>query len=268
MRDDLASTGRAASPVSTYTQDLVAAARENPVSTALISMGALWMVMGGSTSGLFGGVRSVGRSAANGLDAGRRQVGSGVSSLASAVADVASTGYGAVADRVSGLGAAGGERLDHLASGTRGAGSTAASSAHEGLASVQDQAGSWGTAAASSARRVGSQAADQTGDMFGTLQERFSILLQERPFVVGVMGLALGAGVAAALPRIAVEDALVGPVGSFRDQVRDVVSGSYQRAADEARTQGLTPEAASEALADVRDRVTAVVSSVKEQGKS
>ena len=45
-----------ASPIG-FAQGLADAARENPLSTALIGMGALWLFMGGSRISIFGDVR-------------------------------------------------------------------------------------------------------------------------------------------------------------------------------------------------------------------
>ena len=99
---------------------------------------------------------------------------------------------------------------------------------------------------------------DHANDLIGTLREGFAGLLEQRPLAVGILGLAAGAGLAAVLPRIAAEDALTGPASSFARHVRDEVSEAYERGVAEAKAQGLTPEAATEALSDVRSKVSDV----------
>ena len=96
----------------------------------------------------------------------------------------------------------------------------------------------------------------------------FNDLLERRPLLLGAVGLAVGAGVAAALPRVALEDAMAGSLGDLKASVRDGFIDAYARAANEAHAQGLTLEAASEALSAVGDKVADVAKGAVHDAKS
>src|SRR4051812_5713320 len=72
-----------------FVQELTNAARENPVSAALIGMGVLWMFMGGSKTSLFGGVSRVAGTAYGAARGGAELVGDAAQYAGSAA-------YGAV----------------------------------------------------------------------------------------------------------------------------------------------------------------------------
>ena len=244
-------------PRAGFTKDLLDAARDNPMSTALIGMGVLWMIMGDSKRSLFDGAKSAGRTAASTIGAGGQQVGAGLSSAAGTVADAANSTYATVAEHAADLGSTLGEaatrRLGDVKDGADELGSRVSSGIDAGKRKL-------GTSASPSfPTRGGGQAMDRAGDLIASLSQQFSDILDRQPLVVGAVGLAIGAGVAAALPRIAVEDSLIQPVSAFKERVKSEVSDAYAKGASEARAQGLTSEAASDALAGVKDKITDVV---------
>ena len=262
-------------PTTSFAQDLLVAARENPASTALIGMGVLWMVLGDRRRSVFGGVRTVGRATASGIGTGGRQVGAGLSSVASTVSHAASAGYAGLADAASNLteraasvGTAAGQQLSDVLSSTASTGSRVGSAASEGASSAAQTATALTSTARSSAGTAGREVVDNAGDLLEAMRERFETLLHQSPLVVGALGIAAGAGLAAFLPRIAAEDALIEPVGNFKDQVQSGLSGIYERASNEARAQGLTPDAAAESLSEVRDRMAKVVEETSHDLKS
>src|SRR5215217_7193966 len=72
-----------------FVQELTDAARENPVSAALIGMGVLWMFMGGSRSSLFGGATKVAGVAYGAARSGAGFVGDAAQYAGSAAYDAA-----------------------------------------------------------------------------------------------------------------------------------------------------------------------------------
>ena len=63
---------------------------------------------------------------------------------------------------------------------------------------------------------------------------------------------------AAAVPLIAAEQALTDAFGDLKGSVRDGLGSAYDRATAEARAQGLTIEAASNAVSSVGDKISDV----------
>ena len=251
-----------------FVSDLMEAARENPASTALISMGLLWMVMGRNGGSPLGTMRDAGRTAVIGLTTGGRTVGAGASSLAASVSDAVSDGLGTVAGHASAIGTAASRRVSNAAAGATSAGSSTLESVGDSVSAVMHDARDFASSTAASGSKAGGQAVAGTGDLVASMRDGFADLLRRQPLVVGAIGLAVGAGVAAALPRIAAEDALVETVGGLKDSVREGFSHAYARAADEARAQGLTPEAAAQAASDVGEKVTDVAKTTLEEAKN
>ena len=270
-------------PARGFVQDVVDAARENPASTALISMGLLWMVMGRDGGSVLGKLRDAGRSAgqtaASGIGAGGRSVGAGASAVAASASGVVkglsstvSDAFGTVADHASDVGSAASRHAADRASTAASAGSSTFASVGDGLRAVSHDARDMASSGAASAKDVGARAAmgtsDRASDLMTSLRSGFADLLQRQPLVLGAVGLAVGAGVAAALPRIAAEDAFAETIGGLKESVREGLGGAYERAANEARAQGLTPQAASQAMADVGATVKDVAKTTLDDAKA
>ncbi len=267
MKVDDANTTTITRGAQGFVSDLVEAARANPTSTALISMGLLWMVMGRNGGSAVGTMRRVGRTAVTGLTAGGRTVGAGASSVASSVSDAVSDGLGTVAGHASAIGAAASRRVADGASSATSAGASTLGSVGDGVSAARHDARDLASGAAASAGEAGRQAVGGAADLMASMRDGFADLLQRQPLVVGAVGLAVGAGVAAALPRIAAEDALVETVGGLKDSVREGLGNAYARAANEARAQGLTPDAASRAASEMGEKVTDVAKTTFEEAK-
>ena len=256
-----------------FVRDLVDAARENPTSTALIGMGLLWMVMGRNGGSVFGRVRDMGRSAATGIGAGGRMVGAGASSVTTSVSNAVSGGIGAVIDHASDIGTAASQRFSNHASDAASAGSNTIASVGDGLRAAAHDARDMAANAAASVKGAGMPSHDgalaRTPDLLVSMRSGFEDLLRRQPFVVAAAGLAVGAGVAAVLPRIAAEDALAERIGDLKESVREGFGNAYDRATEEARVQGLTPEAASQAVSDIGEKVkTAAKTTLDDTKKS
>jgi hypothetical protein len=225
---------------SDFVRDLGDAARNNPISAALIGMGVLWLFTGGRTAERVGDlVRGAGfdripDAAGNAFDAARSTLRSG----AETIGDRVSSATGTLRDG----GAAG---LDRVAR----AGSEYADAAYDYARNVPDAGGA----------------------LFGTARENLSELFRAQPLALGAIGLAIGAGIAAALPATDIEAEYLGEASdNIKEQAVDFASEQVNRAAtvaedvvtavsDEARKQGLTVDAAKAAVAEFPGKVGRVV---------
>jgi hypothetical protein len=225
---------------SDFVRDLGDAARRNPLSAALIGMGVLWLFTGGRTAERVGdlvrgaGLDRVPDAAGNALDAARSTLRSGAESIG----DRVSSATGTLRDG----GAAG---LDRVAR----AGSEYADAAYDYAQNIPDAGGA----------------------LFNTARENLSELFRAQPLALGAIGLAIGAGIAAALPATDVEAEYLGEASdAIKEQAVDFASEQVTRAAtvaedvvtavsDEARKQGLTMEAAKSAIADIPGKVGRIV---------
>jgi len=228
------------------------AVRENPISAALIGMGTIWLFMGGSNTSLFGGSgrKSIFRTAAHGAehvggafrdiaqdvgssldhttntmewsDAVRRasgRVGKAVSTTAGQAADLVASAYDATTDAASSAA----ETISNAASGA--------------AQTVRDTGTKWG----------------------GTVQQNMADLFERQPRLLGAVGLAIGAGIAASIPTTKGERKVMGEAS---DYVRDTVTQKAAEvkemadaALEEAKNQGLTLDVPREALRVVGEKV-------------
>jgi hypothetical protein len=225
---------------SDFVRDLGDAARKNPISAALIGMGAVWLFTGGRTAERVGDlVRGVGfdripDAAGNALDAARSTLRSGTESVGKGVSSATET--------LRDAGAAGMDRVAR-------AGSEVAGAAYGYAQNIPDASGA----------------------LFNTARGNLSELFRAQPLALGAVGLAIGAGIAAALPATDLEAEYFGEASdNFKEQAVDYASEQVTRAAtvaedvvnavsDEARKQGLTVDAAKSAIADIPEKLGRVV---------
>jgi hypothetical protein len=225
---------------SDFVRDLGDAARKNPISAALIGMGVVWLFTGGRTAERVGDlVRNAGfdripDAAGNALDAARSTLRSGSESVGKGVSSATET--------LRDAGAAGLDRVARTSS------------------EVADTAYGY-------AQNI----PDASGALFNTARENLSELFRTQPLALGAVGLAIGAGIAAALPATDLEAEYFGEASdNFREQAADFASEQVSRAAtvaedvvtavsDEARNQGLTVDAAKSAIADIPGKLGRVV---------
>ncbi len=181
------------------------AVRENPLSAALIGMGALWLFMGGSNISLFG----------NGQ---RRSVFGALQQGAEATAHAVQTGVTAV-----------GSSASHAA---RQIGDTAAQT-------VQGTASAAGDIASRSAQTVASAAQnlERKGEKWGgALQQNIEALFGQQPLTLGIVGIAIGAGIAASMPTTEAEQELMGEasdlvqtqISNVAGQVKDLAASAVE----------------------------------------
>jgi hypothetical protein len=230
---------------------LNAAIRDNPLAAGLIGAGLAWMLMGGAKG--------------FGVMAGAATDAAGMAGSAAATAG------GAVAGGVT-------KAASAAAAGLKSAASDVANSMAGSVASLvpdipdTDKAFEAGAdAGVTVGNRINSAAA--AGREYGAaIQSRLSESLEKQPLLLGAIGLAIGVGIASTFATTAVESELMGEQGSAaREKLRglagDVTDRAKQIASDlkdEADRQGLTPDAARSAAAEIGEKVKAAAGAGRE----
>jgi hypothetical protein len=224
---------------SDFIQDLGEAVRKNPLSAALIGMGILWLFTGSrpvETAGDFvrnAGLDRIPHPAGNAFDAARSTVRSGTDAIGERVASV------------KGAAREGADALDNV---TR-YGRDYADRASEYVTSIP------GTSA----------------EIFDTVRSNLSDVFRVQPLALGAIGIAIGAGIAAAVPATQLEtdylgetsDAVKAKAAEFAaeqaNRVTMVAENVVDAVTEEARKQGLTLESAKSAAGDISAKVGRVV---------
>jgi hypothetical protein len=236
-----------------FIDELNEAIRQNPVPAALIGAGLIWMFMGGARNTVLGGAS---RSLFRGLAEGAQQAGAAASRGAREVGTRVAEGASAIAE-------------------------TAGEAGSQAAGAMRNAAGAWSDAAsqtASQGMQVAKSAYDAAGDMIGPsdhsmsgqrpaaftgFQQTLAEMFDKQPLLLGAVGIAVGAGIAASLPASNVENRLMGDTAhSLKDKAQELWDETTRRAEsmaakglEEAKAQGLTPEAAGQALRGVTDKV-------------
>ena len=208
---------------------VVDTARENPLGAALVGMGIFWFFAGQPR--IADMARATGETFGN---AGRygADIGASAADAVSSAARQASGAVGSAARQAGDFTGSMGETLR----------STTARQSH-------------------AVREVASSAGSQLGD-----------ILNEQPWLLAAGAFALGAAMAASLPLTDVEERVIGDAAqSLKDSaqhmvgeggVSDRLQAAASAARDEARKQGLTPEALKSEAAELRDKVTSTIGGV------
>lgn len=225
---------------SDFIQDLGDAVRKNPLSAALIGMGVLW---------LFAGSRPVERvselARSSGLDR---------------IPDVAGNVFDAARST--------------LQSGTNAVGERVASAKHavkDGVDDALNSATRYGREYADTASQYVTAIPGSGAEMFDTVRSNLSDLFKAQPLALGAIGIAIGAGIAAALPGTEIEAEYLGETSdSVRKKVAQLADDQTDRVATvagrvldavekEAATQGLTLEGAKAAVEGISAKVGKVL---------
>jgi hypothetical protein len=223
-----------------FVRDLGEAARQNPLSAALIGMGVVWLFTGGRTverAGEFvrrGGFDRTADAANDTFETARSTVKSGTYTIGERVMAAKD------ALRDGGAGAL---------NGATGLGRDYADTATEYVSSMPGAA----------------------AEMFDTVSSNLSDIFRAQPLALGAIGIAIGAGIAAALPSSEVEATYLGETSdTVKAKAAEFATEGVDRAAglagdvmtavtEEARTQGLTAEGARSAAGTIREKVGRVM---------
>jgi hypothetical protein len=161
-----------------FLHDLGDAARKNPVSAALIGMGVLWLFTGNRP------VERAGDFVRDGFDR--------IPDAAGRVYDTARSTLKSGADAVSGGVTSVTETL------------------RDGGAAALGGAARFGRDQAGAASEYASSIQESAPAMFDTVRSNLTELFEAQPLALGAIGLAIGAGIAAALPPSDIEAAYLG----------------------------------------------------------
>ncbi|KRR12374.1 hypothetical protein [Bradyrhizobium valentinum] len=221
-----------------FIDSLTAAARENPLAAALIGGGALWLLIGSDK--LKNAAGSVTSAAAPLADIGARAQRSAGSTWEDT--------YGSMRNRASRMKDEASRGINETVSDSR----TAASDAMSGAAETTSERFDEGmTSAREMFDRLGR--ALPRKEAFRQAQSSLSDLLERQPLVLGAVGLAIGATVAGALAKSALEDEWVGDLSDgLKADLKEragAVSQSVREASDTLQAE------LADAGAEYADRV-------------
>jgi len=225
---------------SDFIRDLGDAARKNPLSAALIGTGVLWLFARGRPVGRAGD--SVGRT---GFDRGP---------------DAADSAFEAARSTLK----------------------SGANSIGAGIATATETVRDGASAACDTAARFGRQHVDAVSDYtrsipgsgveaLDTVRSNLTDLFRAQPLALGAIGLAIGAGLAAALPPSEVEAAYLGETSDTvkakaaefaaeqTDRATTVAEDVMEAVVEEARKEGLTVDGAKSAVGDISAKARRVV---------
>jgi hypothetical protein len=162
------------------------------------------------------------------------------------------------------------DTLGNVGSGLGSGAGSAKDAASSSLATIREQGAATLDHAAEFARQI-----PEPGAMFETARDNLAELFRAQPLALGAIGLAIGAGIAAALPSTVVENAYLGDVsetvrsrtaeiaGQQIDKASSLATDVIDAAAAEAREQGLTTDGARAAVKDITGRVGRVADAAK-----
>jgi len=229
---------QSAEPASGFIHELGDAARNNPVSAALIGLGVLWL-FAGRTSGATALVRSSG---IDRLPDTAREAWEGTASRLRAGSESVQDNVRSAADTIRDRGTVLSETV------AQGGGKIARS--------VADYAG---------------EMPDRAGSLFGDVRGNMTELFHEQPLALGAIGLAIGASIAAAMPVSETETDYLGETSDFvkqqaGEQARravDLGKKVADAAADEARQQGLTADGLKAAATEVFEKAGRVAGAAR-----
>ena len=236
-----------ANKASNFIRDLGDAARQNPVSAALIGMGVLWLFAGGARRAGFDGT-----TASDAVAEGRSAMQTGWQSAGNGVSDLADS----LGRRARRAGAASGDAIYSAANTLRRRGGA-----------LYEQTSRLGSEFAESASDLTRSVPDSASSAVDTARSNLATLFREQPLLLGAIGVAIGAGIAASLPPTELETEYFGEASDrLKDKVQEFASDQAQQAkavaeeaaqaaAGEARRQGLDPGALKSAVADAGARV-------------
>ena len=233
------------------------AIRENPIPAALVGLGILWLFAGGRNVMLGGASQAV----IGGIGRGTQEAGGATYRGARAATGLVADGVHTVANNAVEMGA----RATGAIRGSTDALGSTVNRTGEMVGEVASQAAaSWSTDSRDTGDR--SQPNELLGEAAGTIrsaQDALADLFARQPLMLGAVGVAIGAAIAASLPVSQSESQLMGDTAdAVKDQAGKLWEETKRRGADlaskslkEAEAQGLTPEATSKAARTIVTKV-------------
>jgi len=164
--------------------------------------------------------------------------------------------------------------LDRLPQAAKDTFNTARDGVGSATSSAADTVRDAGNAGIETATRMGSEYAKllpDSANVLDNMRGNLTDLFKAQPLALGAIGLAIGAGIAAALPNTDLENSYLGEtsetlkskaaeiVGEQIEKVTTVASDVVEAAADGARKEGLTIDGAKAAMDDLSGKLGRVV---------
>lgn len=248
-------TSRQGSAASDFVGGLQDAIQKNPVSAALIGMGVLWMFAGGKNI----------TAAAALFPAAAKATAAGAASGVQRSAEIA----GGAGEAVRSFGA---NLIDGVRDTVSGAAASASETATKTYEAVKDTAADSGSHLSHMTTGMSG-----TGGLAGSLQQNLTDTFERQPLLLGAIGLAIGAGMAAAVPTTQMETEMVGDTANrvkaqaaelattTVDTVTATAERTFEAVKQEAAAQGLTPQAARAGAAAVGAKLKTVAKTARDQ---
>ena len=223
-----------------FIQDLGDAVGKNPLSAALIGMGVLW---------LFAGSQPVERIGDFARSSGLDRIPDAAGNAFEAARSTLRSGTDAVGERVA----------------------SAKDIVKDGVVDAFDSATRYGREYADTASEYASSIPGSSGEIFDTVRSNLSDFFKTQPFALGAIGIAIGAGIAAALPATQIEADYLGETSDTvrktaaqfaaeqTDRVTSVAGNVVEAVKEEATTQGLSLDGAKTAAVDISAKIGRVV---------
>jgi hypothetical protein len=267
MLDEVLSYSRAGG--GDFLKGLGKAAAGNPVPTLLIGVGAALLLSGKGRIGMDLLSDPPVPSTRNGRSDAGSSVGASIKATAGTVVSGVQSGIESATGAVSRTA----EEIGRTASATAAKAGDLAASAGAAISGAADSvAGKVGNYAARAGDAVADESEhllDQSNRFVTQMRDRGAELAREQPLLVAAVGLALGAAVAACLPRTETEDALAGEASDAVKGAFGAVAGEqYEKAKavagkviDDVKTtaehEGMSPAAAADAVRSLAEKLKA-----------
>jgi hypothetical protein len=243
-----------------FVQDLGATARQNPLPAALIGMGVLWMFAGGARRAGLDPVRAANDAAAAGRSAMRNGW------------QAASSGASDLADNVR-------QSAQEAGGHAREAAASIAGGLRESRAAVFERTSRFGSQAADSATEFARSVPLSASEILSDARSNLAVMFRQQPLLLGAVGLAIGAGVAASFPATELESEYLGETSDqVKEQAEEFAAAQAERAKqaaeralqaanEEARRQGLHPDALQSSANDVGEKIKTLAGAAAESVK-
>jgi len=234
---------------STFFRSFSNASRDNPIPALLIGAGCMMFLS--EKTGLNRYLASAAETGSPRVAVRRDEVGA-----ADRLGETASS----TANRVTGAVASAAGSVRDTVGNTVG---TVRETAEDTLAIARETA----SGIADQVSAAAAMARDQTTGAARQLKDQATALLNEQPLLVAAIGLALGAAFAAALPSTEAEDQLMGETSDALKQTATEAAGQVvQQAKNLAEREGLTQEAATDAVRSVSEKIKTVATEAAAPG--
>ena len=232
---------------------LTRAARDNPIPSLLVSAGAMMFL-----SERLGLPRRMAAGSASRVGPAASKSGVGLKQGLSEGTRAASEGLSAAGEQIGNLGQQVRDR---------------AGSAAQAAETIQGYSGS----VAEQVSELAGQAQEQLETASEQLIQQARRLMEEQPLLAGAIGLAIGAGIAAVLPKTTTEQEYMGDASKavkeaateFAEQqyetAKDVVGRVSEAAMNAADKEGLTGSAVKDLAGSTAEKVNKVVQAAKEE---